>query len=178
MKETVTALILLAMISCKGQHLSDYNAQRISQTASFEVNGRISEVFPLFGPVREAEWAPGWNPEIIYSNSSEVEEHMIFRTLGKNEKEPWFLWTLSKFNPEQYLLEYTVTTSERIWFIHVQCDSQHEKTRATVTYTYTSLTELGAELNRKALREMFSQNLEDWGMAINYYLKTGKQISH
>jgi len=38
------------------------------RTQSFTIilNGSVSEVTPLFGPVREAEWAPDWSPRFIH----------------------------------------------------------------------------------------------------------------
>jgi hypothetical protein len=34
---------------------------RITKSAAIFLNDRILNVFPLFGPVREMEWADGWS---------------------------------------------------------------------------------------------------------------------
>jgi hypothetical protein len=152
-----------------------FKSERISQSASFTLNGDVNKIFPLFGPVREKEWAAGWEPEIIFPSSSEVEKNMVFQTNGKYADEEKFTWVISTFNPRNFEIEYAVSTSERIWLIQVRCEPIDIKTKSTVTYTYTGLSSLGNERNREALRNMFSENLKDWQDAINYYLETGKQ---
>ncbi|HEY0655210.1 MAG TPA: hypothetical protein VGD65_18880 [Chryseosolibacter sp.] len=154
----------------------DFKPERISRTASFIVNGEIEDVFPLFGPIREKEWAEGWNPEIIFSRSDLVEEHMIFRTSAPTD-EKFYTWVITHYDPSQHLVEYTVSTANRIWFIQVLCERQVNETKATVTYTYTGLNTKGNELNRAALGKMYATDLKDWQQAINHYLDTGKMLS-
>ena len=43
--------------------LSDFKAQRLSRTGVITLNASLDQVFPLFGPMREMEWAEGWQPE-------------------------------------------------------------------------------------------------------------------
>lgn len=155
---------------------NDFKPGRVSKTASFTLDGKIENVFPLFGPIREKDWAEGWDPQIIFSENALVEEHMIFQTNGSSE-EKLYTWVVTKFDLKNYLVEYTVSTKNRIWFITVQCKSINEKTQATVTYTYTGLNAEGNELNRKALAKMYAHDLKDWEEAINYYLHHGKMLS-
>jgi hypothetical protein len=156
---------------------TDFKPERIHRSSTFSINSTIENVFPLFGPIREMEWAEGWNPEIICRSSAEIlaEEHMIFQTDGHGEK---FTWVITQFQPEKYLIEYTVSTPERIWFIRVQCKAAGQKTQATVSYTYAGLTEAGNQKNELALKRMFADDLKDWEEAINYYLKTGKLLTN
>lgn len=168
--------VALMIIGCQpGEQKINFKSERISRTASFVVKASVDKAFPLFGPIREKEWAAGWEPEAIFSNSPEVEEHMIFKTSGKHHGEE-FLWTVTQFRPQDYLVEYTVSTSERIWFIRVQCEAEGENTKATVSYTYTGLSPAGNQKNEEALKKMFTHNLTDWAEAINYYIRTGKQL--
>lgn len=145
-------------------------SQRISRTACISLKASIEEVFPLFGPLREKEWAFGWAPEVLYPESHRVEEKMIFRTPGVDGD---YVWVISKYDSIQHLVEYTVHTENRIWFITVQCTEEGRQTIASVTYTYTSLNEGAIALNRQALGEMYRHELKDWEEAINHYLATG-----
>ena len=145
-------------------------AERISRSASFKVVGKAQEVFPLFGPVLEKEWAEGWDPEIIFSSTGLVDLHMIFQTKASDTRERNFTWIVTQFEPEQYFVEYTVFTQLRIWFIAVQCKQLFDSTETTVTYTYTGTSDEGNDLNREALEKMFAQDLRDWQEAINHYL--------
>lgn len=148
-------------------------AERISRSAEFTVNAPVEKVFPLFGPVREREWADGWNPRMVYSTTNLVDEHMVFTTEPRFEGEPDYTWVVTQYAPEKRHIEYMVSTDERIWFVRVVCRAEGGKTKATVTYTYTGLTSRGCERNQQALDRMFADNLQDWGQAINHYLSTG-----
>ena len=146
-------------------------SQRISQTSTFRVEAPLEKAFPLFGPILEKEWAWGWDPKVVYSSSALIEEKMIFRTKGR---EGDYTWIVSRYEPQQYLVEYTVYTQERVWFITVLCSGEGQATEVSVTYTYTGLTETGNALNRQALDEMFKHDLKDWEEAIAWYLVKGK----
>ena len=171
-----TKLILLITIMTNTAYAQTaFKAERVQKSASFVVNTTVENAFPLFGPIREKEWTAGWEPQIIYSVSPEVEEHMIFKTSGKHYGEDEFLWVLSQYKPKDYFVEYTVSTPQRIWFISVLCRPKGKSTSVTVTYSFTGLTAQGNELNRRALDNMYTNNLKDWEEAINYYLSTGKR---
>ncbi len=165
------------MIACKEKKQEkNFRPERISKTASFTVRDSIDKAFPLFGPIREKEWAAGWEPEIIFSESPEVEERMMFKTSSSHHDEE-FIWTITQFRPQDYLIEYTVSAAERIWFIRVQCQpTETHTTKVTVSYTYTGLSLPGNIKNKEALDKMFAHNLIDWEQSINYYLLTGEQL--
>jgi hypothetical protein len=166
--------IAFMIVACSSEEVN-FKPERIHKAATFSVRARVEKAFPLFGPVREKEWAAGWEPEIVFSNSSEAEEHMIFKTSGKHHGEE-YLWVITQFKPDEYLIEYTVSTADRIWFIRVQCKAAGENTETTVSYTYTGLNSKGNAQNREALEKMFAHNLKDWEEAINHYIQTGEQL--
>ncbi|HYG17912.1 MAG TPA: hypothetical protein VD816_03245 [Ohtaekwangia sp.] len=150
--------------------------KRISAAATIALNGTVVNVFPLFGPVREKAWADGWDPEMLFAPSDEPEERMIFRTKSAFSEEDYYTWIITQYRPAEGLIEYTVSTQNRIWFIRVQCDAAAAHTRAMISYTYTALNDLGEMLNRHALDKMFARNLKDWEEAINHYLVTGNKL--
>lgn len=140
----------------------DFKSRRVEQTASFTLQASVEVAFPLFGPMKERLWAPGWNPEIVYSTTHEVEEQMVFRTTAAyGEPEP-YTWVITQYRPDDYFVVYTVFTTQRIWFISVRCVPNGAKTNVTVTYSYTGLSSNGNELNEIALQQMFEHNLTDW----------------
>ena len=153
---------------------------RISRTSAITLNAPLTKVFPLFGPIKEKEWTAGWEPEVLYSTTGLVEEHMVFKTRSHHEHEPDFTWTVSKYHPEQAFIEYTVFAPERLWWITIKCreGKRRETTEAEITYTYTGLTERGNAINQKALETMFRRDLKDWEEEINHYLATGERLKH
>ena len=101
-------------------------------------------------------------------------EGTSFKTDGHgNEKE--FLWRVSKYDPEKYIIQYLVSTENRYWTITVKCNqSTDNKTLAEITYTFIGLNDLDNKINKQALDKMYLQNLKDWEEAINYFLDNGK----
>ena len=99
---------------------------------------------------------------------------MVFKKKSHGHGEPNYTWTVSKYSTEQSLVEYTVFTSERIWFITIKCreGAPARTTEAEITYTYIGLSENGNAINEKALQSMYSRGLNDWQEAINHYLET------
>ncbi len=160
-------------------HVSEHLVgERISKSSTFSAEAAIDIVFPLFGPVREKEWAHGWNPVIIYPVDTLVCEKMVFQTSGGlHGSEETYTWSIVRYEPHQYQIEYQVTAAERLWFITVSCTPIQEATQITVTYSYTGWSESATVRNRKALAGMFAHDLKDWEKAINYYLKTGQVLS-
>lgn len=153
----------------------------LSRTCRIDLKGTLAEVFPLFGPIKEQEWAEGWHPHIVWPESEEVQEHMVFQTDSHALEDPArYTWVVSRYAPESAEIEYTVFAGDRIWWIAVHChqDAGSATCSASITYTYLGLTEQGDHLNRLALDRMFQHDLKDWELQINHYLETGTQMKH
>ncbi|MFN8459618.1 MAG: SRPBCC family protein [Anaerolineae bacterium] len=148
------------------------SGKRISRTSTIILKAPLETVFPLFGPIKEMEWAEGWQPEIIYSQADNIEAHMVFKTKAHGHGEPDYIWTVSRYDPTEALIEYTIFTPNRLWYITVQCreSADAQTTQATISYTYTALNELGAAINQRAIEAMYAHNLKDWEEAINFHL--------
>jgi hypothetical protein len=138
--------ILLISTSFVTKPPMEFKPERIQKCATLSVEGTIEKVFPLFGPIREKEWTKGWDPEILYSATNIVEEHMIFRTKARYPQEEFYTWVVTQFDPERHKIEYTVSTPNRIWFITVSCEPNGSMTHAQVCYTFIGLNETGDQL--------------------------------
>lgn len=169
-------LIIMSLIFQNSPGSMPFIPERVSKTATIQIEAPIEKVFPLFGPIKEMEWAHGWNPQRIYPKEAIMEEHMIFQTKSSNEHESHFLWMVTQLDFTKHIIEYTVQTPNRIWTISVQCNPQNSATTATVIYCYTGLNDLGNELNKTALAQMYTDDLKDWEKALNHYLKTGEVL--
>lgn len=162
---------------------SHFVSKRISRTNSITLNAPTAKVFPLFNPVKEKEWAAGWEPRFLAESTQnqDVGERMVFKTQSPHgHDEIDYIWTISKYLPDQKFIEYTVFTSERLWWITIQChdDIPNHTTNAEITYTFTGLTDKGNAINERALQVMYAHDLKDWEKAINHYLMTGERLLH
>ena len=54
--------------------------ETIERTDHFDVPATPDRVFPLLCPVREYEWIPGWECDVLHSVSGVAEEDCVFRT--------------------------------------------------------------------------------------------------
>jgi hypothetical protein len=149
-------------------------SSKLTRSATILLTDRVENVFPLFGAIREKEWANGWDPDILYSNS-EIEEYMVFRTKADNEDEDYYQWVVTKYDPLNFMIEYSISATERVWFVRVECRDCNNETLATITYTYISLSEKAHQRNRQGIEKIFFSDLADWEQLINHYLTTGKK---
>jgi hypothetical protein len=153
----------------------------ISKTSTITLKGSLGQVFPLFGPIKEQEWAEGWQPRMLLAHSEDIEEHMVFQTDPYHNAEVGpYTWVVSKLDPANASIEYTVFADARLWWITIQCEELEGAltTAATITYTYVGLNEHGSMLNELALEAMYRHELKDWEKALNHYLETGTRLSH
>ncbi|MGA9533212.1 MAG: hypothetical protein WBR18_10895 [Anaerolineales bacterium] len=147
-----------------------------SRSSTISLEAGLRQVFPLFGPIKEKEWADDWDPHILLGEPGRVEEHMVFQTETGDPEDPGLVtWIVSKYDPNQALIEYTVFGQDRIWWICIKCRQGESgaATKATIEYTYFGLNEESARRNQEALDRMFRQDLRDWEAAINHYLSAG-----
>lgn len=158
---------------------NNFIAERVSRSASISLNGNIDLVFPLFGAFEERKWADGWQPQLLYPVTEKMAEGTTFQTKAHstNHTEKFYTWTVARFEPLTHLVQYLVMTPNRFWTITVQCKEKNRlQTTADITYSYTGLNEEGNKLNKMALEKMYSENLEDWQRAVNYYLEKGETL--
>lgn len=157
----------------------NFKSERISKTATINVQSDIDVVFPLFGAFEERKWAEGWDPVLLFPSKEIMEEGTTFKTSGHSHTEGEFVWIVSKYDPQNAKVEYLVFTANRYWTINVQCRPVSERmTAVTVTYTFTGLNHEGNSNNRQALDKMYQHGLKDWEQALNYYLNSGKLLTH
>jgi hypothetical protein len=82
--------------------------QQRAQSFTIELNGSVGDVTPLFGPVREAEWAPEWSPHFIYPGQGVQREGVVFTTTSGDGRDR--LWLLTSYDLRNGRVEYVVFT--------------------------------------------------------------------
>ena len=70
------ALVQAALAGEAGTAMIEQRAQSFT----IGLNGSVADVTPLFGPVREAEWAPDWSPRFIHPAQGAQREGVVFTT--------------------------------------------------------------------------------------------------
>ena len=77
------ALVQAALAGEAGTAMIEQRAQSFT----IGLNGSVADVTPLFGPVREAEWAPDWSPRFIHPAQGVQREGVVFTTTSGDGRE-------------------------------------------------------------------------------------------
>ena len=144
--------------------------ERFTHTTELLLNGTPDTVFPLFGPIREKEWAAGWNPFMVYSESP-LGDHpgTIFVVAHENGRRA--IWYVTQFDAVRRVAEYICIMSPDVMkVIQVRCEpAEPNRTRAFVTYTYTALSSDG-NTTIAHLRHHHPTMVAEWEAMINQCL--------
>jgi hypothetical protein len=144
-----------------------------TQSFIIKLNGSVADVTPLFGPVREAEWAPGWSPHFIYPAHGVQREGAVFTTASGYGKAR--LWLLTTYDVRNGRVEYVVmtpgVTANEIKIRVVPDGEQHCK--ATITYRRFALAPEGNEEVAKLDAHWAEEQQVHWETAINEVLAKG-----
>jgi hypothetical protein len=146
------------------------------RTQSFMIglNGSVADVTPLFGPVREAEWAPDWSPRFIHPAQGAQCDGVVFTTTSGHGKDR--LWLLTTYDVRNGRVEYVVMTpaltANEIKIRVVPDGEQHCK--ATVTYRRSALVPEGNEEIAKLDAHWAKEQRVHWETAINEALAKGR----
>jgi hypothetical protein len=145
-----------------------------TQSFTIGLNGSVADVTPLFGPVREAEWAPDWAPRFIHPAQGAQCEGVVFTTTSGHGKDR--LWLLTTYDVRNGRVEYVVMTpaltANEIKIRVVADGEQHCK--ATVTYRRSALVPEGNEEIAKLDAHWAKEQRVHWETAINEALAKGR----
>ena len=138
-----------------------------TQSFTIALKGSVAAVTPLFGPVREAEWAPGWAPRFIHPAEGGQREGVMFTTTSSDGKER--LWLLTAYDVKEGRVEYVWIapgfTANEIKIRVLPNDGGH--CQATITYRHSALApEANAEV-AKLDANWAAQQRVHWETAIS-----------
>jgi hypothetical protein len=159
-------------------NMEAFTAGHVSRTHSISLVGAPEQVFPLFEPLKEKCWAPGWEPEMVYPPSGEAVEGAVFTVSADDGHTA--IWTIAEYDPSAYRIAYlAITPDSRVARIEVQCCLNTDgTTQAQVTYTFTALSAQGNGFISTQTEESHRHRIESWKTAINHYLRHGEPVQH
>jgi len=164
---------ITALISVTGLFAASPAQPTLGQrTKSFTItlNGPVSVVTPLFGPIREVEWAPDWRPHFLHPLEGKQGEGAVFTTQSTNGRER--LWLLTEYNVDQGRVDYVVITpgftANEIQIRVVKGGEQ--RSRATITYRHSALAPEGNDEVAKLDEHWAEEQRAHWESAINAVL--------
>lgn len=147
---------------------------RVKRTYTQKLRGKPADIFPLLCPVREREWAEGWDPISVYSSSGFAEINCIFTT---GEQDPESFWIFTDFDPGRYRIEMVkVTPGMTVARISIYLsENRSGNTDAEVTYMYTAISPEGEGFVRDYSQEFFDGFMQFSESALNAFLDKRKR---
>ena len=140
------------------------------RSATIRLDAPPERVFPLFTPLGERAWVPGWEPRFVWPADGAARTGAVFTTQAKGEPET--LWTITHHDPEHLHVVYARTTpGVRAGRVEVRCAPAGDgRTDAEVTYTFTALSPRGNDLLQGLTEDGYRRFIAGWQTAINAYL--------
>ena len=150
--------------------------RRVKHSYTQSLSASPEKVFPLLCPVREIEWVPDWNPELVISSSGVAEEGCVFVTPGTPENA---IWVITHYDPETYSIEMVkITPNHTVGKLEISLsDDGAGGTRAKVAYEFTALNSEGEAFLDEFTEEWYQDFMKNWERALNHYLSTGQKVA-
>jgi hypothetical protein len=154
-----------------------FDAVVAERTHLIEIPAHPDEVFPLFGPLREADWAAGWEPEIVAGDAALPEAGCVFRTRDESRGET--IWLVSRVDHVRHRIAYVRTTPRSdLAEIRIAVDAAPGGgASVSVTYRLTGLSPDGNAYVADFTEDRYRSLIDEWAVAIGHYLETGAALN-
>ena len=145
--------------------MTPFVPEHVERAHALVVQRPLAEAVLLFTPEGERAWAAGWNPQYRHPADGLLQRGMVFTT-GSGEEHT--IWTVVRCDVDDGMMEYVRTTpASRTGTVLVQCSAlDAARTRVTVVYALTALTESGNAILRELTEAKFREFIASWEDAI------------
>ena len=134
------------------------------------------EVFPLLCPLRELDWVPGWECELVYTESGVAEEGCIFRT-DRPADGGLDTWVVSRYEPDRRISFVRVNPLRAILYDIALAASPEGGTSLVWSQEITALEPAGDALVKGQTQAAFASMIESIERMLEHYLATGTVLS-
>lgn len=141
------------------------------------VHGAPEDVFPLLCPAREADWIPGWDADIVYSETGYAALGDVFRSPGSTGFGEG-VWVFVGFERDRTveLIQVTrdILVHVKILLTAAEPDDASSRTAVRWRYVITSLTPEGAgRMSGELISEATFRRLLG---TMDHYLRHGEMV--
>ena len=132
----------------------------------------IADCFPLFTPLGERDWVPGWQPRFLWPADGHTQKGMVFIT-GEGSEETF--WTVVDFDEAQHYARYArITPGSRSVLVEIQCAATGPgETDVEVRYALTGHNEAGNDAVH-TFAAGFPAMIEEWRTLILSWISRKK----
>jgi hypothetical protein len=143
----------------------EFTATRLAREATFVIEAPRALVFPLLCPVRERDWLPGWQADVVFSHSGLVEDGCLFRS--RNPKLGEGLYVTSRHEPEAGIVEFVVFyPGILVMKLDIVATAEAQSTTLRWRRTYTALGPEGRAFIAGLTEDVFNQQMDGMRRAL------------
>jgi hypothetical protein len=134
----------------------------VRRSGLVRVAAPVETAFPLFTPLGEKLWAPGWDPAFHHPADGTPVAGMAFST-ANSDGAPTH-WVLVDWDPERHVVRYArMTPGLRVGTVEVTCRTAGPAaTAAQITYDLTAISDVGDADLATWTKEWFAGFLQEW----------------
>ncbi len=148
--------------------------KRINREYKTQLNAPPKEAFPLLCPVREYEWIPQWQCEIIYTETGVAELGCVFSTQFGDDygKE---IWVVSHYQPD---VKIGFVRIGRVRATRYEVELEASKNGSTITWRQeiTSLDDRGTPLLETFSDAKYRAIMKPLNKMLDHYLQHGSPL--
>jgi len=138
------------------------------RTFEFIAFAPLSRVAPLFGAMRERDWAHEWNPVFVWPDASQDREGMVF-TVAHGHKQS--VWVNTQYDPEHGRFQYVyVIPDVMATLLTLRLEPREAHTIVRARYERTALSPEGSSIV-ESMAQQDDRAAPDWERQVNSYLK-------
>lgn len=170
---TCAGLVALASsLTLVGSPCASDERKQATRAIEFTARGSFDEVFPLFGPLREAEWAHDWKPTFVFpAQGTNDQAGAVFTTEG-HSPDRQRVWIMTDYDRSAGAIRYvTVEAGHSTAEIRIRVTPVNAVTCAvTVTYRRTALSPEG-DGSIDVFAAQFEKEAPHWKEMVNRRLR-------
>ncbi len=168
-----------------GKPMTAFKSTRIVHEFTQTNPAMPEKVFPLLCPVREADWLPGWQYQLIYSESGYAELGCVFTTPNppgsavQERAAAETTWIVIDYDPATFRIAFVwIDPGHIITELRIQLTAEDgQTTRTHIRYRYTALSPDGNRELEHYTQSWFESKMKNWETTMNHYLRTGTKIA-
>ena len=151
-----------------------FKGSRVKFTHTQEYTHSVQEVFPLLCPVREYEYLPAWDCDLVYLDTGFIEEGGVFTTEFPQDGDDKDVWVVSKYVLNKIIQFVRINTLRAIIYNIEVCSNKPAGTKLSWEQIITGLTPEGNKYVEALREEDFVDRLHGMEKLLQHYLDSGE----
>jgi len=141
--------------------MTPFTSQSRRLAGRLQVAAPIAQAFPLFSPIGEKAWVPGWDPELLHPSRAEWTEGLIFRTRGESGDA---IWVVTRLDRSTWSVQYhRVEPNLYVARVSVQCTPVTDVvTEVATEYEFVGLSERGNVEIAGMTQDAYAEKMTRW----------------